>query len=41
MLDFVIDNIFVLFGGQVFQQMIGIPMCTHCCQLLADLFLQA
>jgi hypothetical protein len=26
MLDFFIDNIFVLFGGQVFQQTIDIPM---------------
>jgi len=29
MLDFLIDNIFVLFGGRVFQQTIGIPMCTR------------
>jgi hypothetical protein len=38
---FFIDNIFVLFGGHVFQQMIGtcIPMGTNCAPLLADLFL--
>ena len=32
-------NIFVQFGGQVFQQTIGIPMGTNCAPLLADLFL--
>jgi hypothetical protein len=41
MLDFLIDNIFVLFGGRVFQQTIGIPMGTNCASLLADLFLHA
>ena len=39
MLEFLIDNIFVMFGGQVFQQTIGIPMGTNCAPLLADLFL--
>ena len=39
MLEFLIDNIFVEFGGQVFQQTIGIPMGTNCAPLLADLFL--
>jgi hypothetical protein len=29
MLDVLIDNIFVLLGGQVFQQTIGIPMDTN------------
>ena len=37
---FLIDNIFVLFGGRVFQQMIGIPVDTNCAPLLADLFLR-
>ena len=41
MLDFLIDNIFVLFGGRVFQQTIGIPKGTNCAPLLADLFLHA
>jgi len=41
MLDFLIDNIFVLFGGLVFQQTIGVPMGTNCAPLLADLFLHA
>ena len=39
MLDFLIDNIFVTFGGRVFQQTVGIPMGTNCDPLLADLFL--
>jgi hypothetical protein len=39
MLEFLIDNIFVMFGGRVFQQTVGIPMCTNCAPLLADLSL--
>ena len=39
MLEFLIDNIFVQFGGKIFQQTIGIPMGTNCAPLLADLFL--
>ena len=39
MINFLIDNIFVVFGGKVFQQTIGIPMGTNCAPLLADLFL--
>ena len=35
MLDFLIGNIFVTFGGAIFQQKVGIPMGTNC----ADLFL--
>jgi hypothetical protein len=34
-----IDNIFVSFGGTLFQQVVGIPMGTNCAPLLADLFL--
>lgn len=41
MLNFLIDNIFVTFGGLVFQQTIGIPMGTNCAPLLADLFLHS
>ena len=33
------DNIYVKFGGQLFRQMVGIPMGTNCEPLLADLFL--
>ena len=39
MLEFLIDNIFVSFGGTLFQQVVGIPMGTNCAPLLADLFL--
>ena len=39
MLEYLIDNIFVEFGGRIFQQTIGIPMGTNCAPLLADLFL--
>jgi hypothetical protein len=37
--EFLIDNIFVFFGGRVFQQTVGIPMGTNCAPLLADLLL--
>ena len=36
--EFLIDNKFVIFGGRVFQQTVGIPMGTNCAPLLADLF---
>jgi hypothetical protein len=39
MLEFLIDNIFAVVGGQVFQQSVGIPMGVNCAPLLADLFL--
>ena len=38
MLEFLIDNKFVSFGGILFQQVVGIPMGTNCAPLLADLF---
>jgi hypothetical protein len=39
MLECLIDNIFVMFDGRVFQQTVGIHMGAHCPPLLADLFL--
>ena len=39
MLDFPVDNTFVVFAGKVFQQIIGIPMGTNCAPLLTDIFL--
>ena len=39
MLEFLVDNIFVVFAGKVFQQIIGIPMGANCAHLLADKFL--
>ena len=37
MLEFLVDNIFVVFGGKVFQQIVGIPKGTNCAPLLADI----
>ena len=39
MLEFLVDNIFVVFAGKVFQQTVGIPMGTNCALPLADIFL--
>ena len=39
MIEFLIDNIFVQFGGHLFHQVIGIPVGTNCVPLLADPFL--
>ena len=39
MIEFLVDNIYVRFGGQLFRQMDGIPMGTNCAPLLAYLFL--
>ena len=39
MLEFLVDNIFVVFARKVFQQIVGIPMGTNCAPLLADIFL--
>ena len=39
MIEILVDNIYVRFGGQLFRQMVGIPMGTNCAPLLADLFL--
>ena len=38
MVEFLIANIFVKFGGCLFGEVIGIPMRTNCAPLLADLF---
>ena len=39
MLEFLVDNIFVVFAGKVFQQTVCIPMGTNCAPFLADIFL--
>ena len=39
MLEFLIDDIFVMFGERVFQQTVGMPMGTNCAPLVADSFL--
>jgi hypothetical protein len=38
MLKFLMDNIFVIFGGRVFQQTVGMAMGATCAPLLAYLF---
>jgi hypothetical protein len=38
-LEFLIDNIFAMFGGRVFKQTVGILMGTNFAPLLVDLFL--
>ena len=39
MVEFLIENIDVEFGGHVYQQTVGIPMGANCAPLVADLFL--
>ena len=39
MIEFLVDNIFVVFVGKVFQQIVGIPMGTNCAPFLADIIL--
>ena len=39
MLEFLADNIFVVFEGKVFQQIVGLPIGTNCAPLLADIFM--
>ena len=39
MLESLVDSMFVVFGRNVFQQIVGIPMGTNCAPLLADIFL--
>ena len=39
MLEFLVDNIFVVFAGKVFQQTVGIQMGTNCAPLLVAFFL--
>ena len=38
MIEFLINNMFVQFGGFLFHQVFGIPMGTRCALLLADFF---
>ena len=37
--EFLVDKIYVRFGGQLFRQTVGIPMATNCSTSSADLFL--
>lgn len=38
-LNFLLDNIYVRYGQNLYRQVIGIPMGTNCAPLVADLFL--
>ena len=38
-LTFLLDNIYIRFGSELYRQIIGIPMGTNCAPLVADLFL--
>ena len=38
-LEFLVDNIFVVFAGKFSKHIIGIPMGTNCAPLLADICL--
>ena len=38
-LTFLLDNIYIRFGTNLFRQIMGIPMGTNCAPLVADLFL--
>ena len=39
MLEFLIDNIYIKVGKEIFRQQVGIPMGTDCAPFLANLFL--
>ena len=39
MIEFLVGNVYVRFGGQLFRQVVGIPMGTSCVQLLSNSFL--
>ena len=38
MTEFLMDNVYVVFGGQLFRQIVGIVMGTICAPLLHDSF---
>ena len=38
-LTFLLDNIYIKFGSELYRQIVGIPMGTNCVPLVADLFL--
>ena len=39
LLKFLVSNIFIKIGNDIFRQIIGIPMGTNCAPLLANLYL--
>ena len=36
---YLLDNIYIRFGKNLYRQIVGIPMGTNCAPLVADLFL--
>ena len=38
-LEILVENIFVVFAGKVFQQIVGSPMVTNCAHFLTDIIL--
>ena len=38
-LIYLLDNIYIRFGTELYRQIVGIPMGTNCAPLVADLFL--
>ena len=38
-LHYLLDNVFIRFGSELYRQIVGIPMGTNCATLVADLFL--
>ena len=38
-LTFILDNIYISFGSELYRQIVGIPMGTNCAPLVADRFL--
>ena len=37
-LHYLLDNILIRFGSNLYKQIVGIPMGTNCAPLVADLF---
>ena len=37
-LTFLLDNIYIRFGSELYRQIVGIPMGINCAPLVADLF---
>ena len=38
-LSYLLDNIYIRFGNKLYRRIVGIPMCTNCAPLVANLFL--
>ena len=38
-LHYVLDNIFIRFGSELYRQIVGIPMGTNCATFVTDLIL--